>query len=85
MSRLRGALGVVVIAASVAGLLLLAVQHGVSRQSAVLGAFFVAAAYVGVQLVLASRRNERDHERKLADLARSDRPGGADPGDQPRQ
>jgi hypothetical protein len=77
---------VVVVAASAAGLLLLAVQHGVSRQSAVLGAFFLAAAYVGVQLVLASRRHSRAHARKLADLAAgSDRPGGADPTDERRQ
>ena len=91
MNRLRGATGVIVIASSVAGILLLLVQQGVSRQSAVLGAFFLAAAYVGVQLVRASGRNERAHAEKLAELAaqvrptRSDRPGGADPGDEPRQ
>jgi hypothetical protein len=94
MRRFRAIIGVGVIALSVAAILAIAVQFGVTRQGAALAAFFAAAIYVGMQLVRVDLRTERAHQEKLrkllaevksgeADASRgSDRPGGADARDQ---
>jgi hypothetical protein len=98
MRRFRLVIGVFVVGLSTVAILGVAVKKGLSRESAVVDAFFLAVIYAGIQLLRANWRNEREHEEKLTRLldqtraqtraAReqppSDGAGGADPGDQPR-
>jgi len=91
--RLRLLIGVFVVGLSVAALLTVGIKKGVSRESAVVLAFFVATIYAGWQLLRANWKVEREHQVKLARLLDevkhapppSDRPGGADAGDQERK
>jgi hypothetical protein len=87
---------VFVVGLSTVALLGVAMKKGLSRETAVVAAFFLAVIYAGVQLLRANWKNEREHEEKLtrlldrtraaraAETPPSDGSSGADPGDQAR-
>jgi hypothetical protein len=97
LRRFRLVIGVFLVGLSTVAILIAAMEKGMSRKNAVVVAFFLAVIYAGIQLLRANWKNEREHQEKLTRLLDaqraappsreappSDRPGGADPGDQLR-